>query len=104
MPQPDDATLRRKCFAIIGDAGLGDDDRRDLAGFVLGRDVESFTTLTSAEWLRLAERRLVNEATDREASAPRRSLAITDRQARAAIKKLEAAHAVAPDRPMGDAA
>lgn len=71
MPPPDDlsrriltggevadtAKARRQFFALLREAGLDshDVDRRDLARFVLGRRIESFTTLDASDWTRLLD-------------------------------------------------
>lgn len=51
----DVARIRRKTFAVLGDAGIGDEDRRDLATFVLGRRVKSYKDLTPEEWQRVGD-------------------------------------------------
>lgn len=53
---PDRDRLRRRCFAILSEAGLeGREDRKALASFVLGRPVASWSEFDNAEWRRITD-------------------------------------------------
>lgn len=66
MPEPDDLErthrvpptdlLRKRCFAILHEAGIEDrTSRQDLAEWVLKRDVDSWTSLSRFEWMRITD-------------------------------------------------
>lgn len=43
-------TLQRRCFALADEAQLDRSDRMDLAGFLLGFEVRSWSELAPCEW------------------------------------------------------
>lgn len=48
--------MRRKVFAVLNEAGLDTRaDRCDLASFILGRRIRSFTELDNPDWSRLVD-------------------------------------------------
>lgn len=54
--EPDVERMRKRCFALLSEAGLDSrSDRHDLATFVLGRKVRSWTEFDAAEWRRMTD-------------------------------------------------
>lgn len=47
--------MRRKAFVLFNETKLPTADRHDLAGFILGRPVDTWTDLTPDEWGRLLD-------------------------------------------------
>lgn len=53
---PPTEDLRRRCFAILSEAGISDRQSRcDLAEWVLRRDVTTWSDLSRFEWSRLTD-------------------------------------------------
>lgn len=49
------AYLRRRVFALYGETGLPQDDRHELASWVLGRDVVSWREFDERDWWRMVD-------------------------------------------------
>lgn len=52
---PDLDSQRRKAFVLLGETGLPDADRHDLATFILGRRVRSWTEFDADDWGRILD-------------------------------------------------
>ena len=89
-PEPLSKAQQGRIFALLGELGVTDDtDRRQGASAVLGREVESFSTLTKAEGIRLidsleAEKAKRGDVVDAEIVADTHGLPVEDQAAEAA--------------------